>query len=171
MMLEVGRTLCPQCGAAVPDTDGPVHTYVPSAPGCWQVFGEVQADELQRFGYPPAHRLVVDAYMAQHPGDGRDRRDRQSVFSHLCGLFARLELGMPAARATEVLRRVVTSREDFPALERAGGPGELTVLHLLDATDLAAYDARAVEWAQAVWRAWATQHSIIASAVNSLNSV
>jgi pimeloyl-ACP methyl ester carboxylesterase len=27
---------CPGCGALVPDIDGPVHTYVPSSPGCWK---------------------------------------------------------------------------------------------------------------------------------------
>jgi hypothetical protein len=35
------QTKCPGCGAVEPDTDGPVHKYVPSAPGCWQTFGEV----------------------------------------------------------------------------------------------------------------------------------
>lgn len=69
---------CPQCRAVVPDIDGPVHAYVPTSPGCWITFGQPQADEMQRFRYPPAHRHVVDAYMAQHPGDRTDRRDRQS---------------------------------------------------------------------------------------------
>ena len=59
---------CRPCGALVADVNGPVHAYVPSAPGCWAAFGELQADELQRFGRHPAHDLVVDAYMAQHPG-------------------------------------------------------------------------------------------------------
>jgi hypothetical protein len=41
-----------------PNIDGPVHKYVPSAPGCWRIFGEVQADEMMmRFRYPPADRL------------------------------------------------------------------------------------------------------------------
>jgi hypothetical protein len=52
-------TRCPQCLALVPDVHGPVHKYVRAAPGCCQMFGELQADELQRFGYPPAHRLVA----------------------------------------------------------------------------------------------------------------
>jgi Family of unknown function (DUF5946) len=89
------QTKCSGCGAVVPDIDGPVHNYVPSAPGCWQTFGEVQADEAQRLGYPAVHRVVVDAYMAQHPGDGSDRRDRQSVFVHLAGLCAVLEHDLP----------------------------------------------------------------------------
>ena len=155
----------------MPDVDGPVHKYVPAAPGCWQIFGAVQADESQRFGYPPAHRLVVDAYMAQHPGDGHDRRDRQSVFGHLCGLYARLELGLPAACATEILRRVVTAHMDFPVLTRDGGPGGLTIVHVVNAPDLAAYETRALEWAQVVWQAWTSQHALIATAVKGLTTV
>ena len=154
----------------MPDINGPVHEYVPAAPGCWRMFGELQADESQRFGYPPTHRLVVDAYMAQHPGDGRDRRDRQSVFAHLAGLHARLELDLPAAGATEVLRRIVASREDFPTLRRDGGPGELTVLHMVDARDQDDYARRAEQWGRAVWQAWATHHAVIGSAVKMLTS-
>jgi Family of unknown function (DUF5946) len=52
---------------------------------------EIQAEDGRRFGYLPAHRLVVDANMAQHPGDGSDRRDRQSLFAHLVVLCAVLE--------------------------------------------------------------------------------
>jgi hypothetical protein len=51
--------------------------------------------------------------MAHRPGYGRDRRDRQSVFVHLAGLYALLELGLPAKRATDVLGRVVDERDDF----------------------------------------------------------
>jgi hypothetical protein len=156
---------CPQCGALVPDIPGPVHRYVPSSPGCWMTFGEVQAEEMQRFGHPPAHSLVVDAYMAQHPGDGRDRRERQSVFVHLVGLCAVLEDGMPAERATQTLRSIVGRREGFPVLERSSGPGDLTVLHMVGARDLPDYEARARQWGKAVWETWADTHGIIREAV------
>lgn len=163
-----GRTeLCPQCGAAVPAVQGPVHKYVPSAPGCWRIFGQVQADEALRFGYPPAHRLVVDAYMAQHPGDGSDRRDRQSVFVHLAGLCAVLELQLPPASATNVLRRVLQERADFPVCARGDGPGELTVLHLVDVHDLTEYERRAYAWARSVWQTWAQYHALMRSVVSS----
>ena len=159
---------CPQCGAAVPDIAGPVHRYVLSAPGCWQLFGEIQADEALRFGYPSAHRLVVDAYMAQHPGDGRDRRDRQSVFVHLTGLCAVLEQRMDAAETTDLLRRVLRARDDFPALARGHGPGELTVAHLVGARDLDDYHARALAWGGAVWKAWAKHHELIRETIMSI---
>jgi hypothetical protein len=70
-----------------------------AAPGCWAAFGALQAQETARFGYPPVHGLVVDAYAASHGGDGAQRRDRQSVCIHLLALCAVLERGAsPTAR-------------------------------------------------------------------------
>jgi hypothetical protein len=156
---------CAGCGALVPNVDGPVHKYVPSAPGCWKTFGEVQADEALRFRYPPAHRIVVDAYMAQHPGDGTDRRDRQSVFVHLVGLYAVLVRGMPPAQATAAFRRLLRDRDDFPQLRRTGDPGSLTVMHIVGARDRDDYDTRAREWGQAVWESWTEHHQLIRAAL------
>jgi hypothetical protein len=101
--------------------------------------------------------------MAQHPGDGRDRRDRQSVFVHLAGLCAVLELQIEPGRATDVLRRVLEARPDFPVLSRQDGPGELTVLHLLGDD----YQQRAGAWASAVWAAWENHHALISDAVTA----
>lgn len=160
---------CPGCGALVPDIDGPVHKYVPSSPGCWKAFGEVQAAEAQRFGHPAAHRLVVDAYMAQHPGDGRDRRDRQSVFVHLVGLCAVLEHGLPQPFATSLLGQVIRQRGgDFPTLQRTGAPGSVTVLHMAGAADPTDYERRALEWATSVWASWSAQHELIRSALRAV---
>ncbi len=153
---------CPICGAEVPPSDGPVHAYVPSSPGCWALFGAVQADEMQRFRYPSsARRIVVDAYLAQHPGDGRDRRDRQSVFLHLIGLCAVLERGSDAKRATTALRRALDGRPDFPMLQRSKGPGDLTITSMVGASDLADYEARARRWGAAVWGSWHDSQPVI----------
>jgi hypothetical protein len=156
---------CPQCGAVVPDSDGPVHSYVPSAPGCWKVFGDGRADAALRFGYSPAHGVVVDAYIAQHPGDGRDRRDRQSMFVHLAGLRAWLELGLPPAQAMNVLRLVLRGHDDFPVLNRDYGPGEFTILNLVGASDEEEHMRRARAWGSAVWASWSQHHRLIRDAV------
>jgi Family of unknown function (DUF5946) len=152
----------------VPDVTGPVHKYVPGAPGCWQLFGQIQSDEALRFGHPPAHRVVVDAYMAQHPGGGHDRRDRQSVFVHIAGLYAVLERHMDPAQATNLLRRVLQHHNAFSVLARDHGPGGLTVVHLVGARDLADYENRALAWGRAVWQAWARHHELIRNAVTSI---
>ncbi|MGO9077682.1 MAG: DUF5946 family protein [Streptosporangiaceae bacterium] len=159
---------CPECGALLADVAGPVHAYVPGSPGCWLTFTQLGADEAVRFGYVPARQLRVDAYMAQHPGPGTDRRQRQSVFVHLVSLAAVLEGGMAPERAPQLLQRAVISRRDFPPLERAEGPGTVTVLHLVGASDLADYDRRGREWADAVWQSWASYHELIRDALNAL---
>ena len=157
---------CPQCGAVVPATNGPRHVYVPSAPGCWAAFGALRGDEMLRFPDSPENNLSVDAYMAQHPGDGTDRRDRQSVFVHLASLCAVLERGATPARSPDVLRAVLASRTEYPVLRRAHGPGDLTVLHLVKATDVADHDRRARAWAASVWESWRDHHPAIRAALD-----
>lgn len=158
---------CPQCGARVADCDGPVHAYVPSAPGCWKLFGEVQADAALRFGNSLARGALVDAYMAQHPGDGRDRRDRQSVFVHLVGLYAAVELGLPPRQAMNLLRVVLRGRDDFLVLERDHGPGDLTIVNVVEARDAEAYDRRVRAWGSVVWASWRRHHKLIRDAVGA----
>jgi hypothetical protein len=106
--------------------------------------------------------MVVDAYMAQHPGDGSDRRDRQSVFVHLVGLCAVLERDMAHPYVTKRLGDALRRRNgDFPILTRTEGPGPLTVLHIVRADDLDDYERRALEWARAVWESWSPYHELI----------
>jgi len=121
---------------------------------------------MLRFGYPPAHRIVVDAYMAQHPGDGSDRRDRQSVFVHLVGLHATLELGLPPKQTTNLLRRVVHGHEDFPALKRDHGPGDLTILDVAGTNNAIVYERLARAWGIAVWATWSQHHQLIRGAAD-----
>lgn len=103
--------------------------------------------------------------MAQHPGDGSDRRDRQSVFVHLVALCAALEQAQPAARLRRLRGACARGRREFPLLQRAGDPGRLTILHMVGAIDLADYDRRAGEWAGAVWQSWSSQHAHIRDAL------
>jgi hypothetical protein len=121
---------------------------------------------MQRFPGSAENNLVVDTYMAQHPGDGTDRRDRQSVFVHLASICAVLERGATPAGSPYVLRQVLASRTDYPILDRAHGPGALTVLHVAVATDQPDHDTRARAWAGSVWDAWRDHHLAIRAALD-----
>ncbi len=158
---------CPQCGAVVPEIDGPVHAYVPSAPGCWAAFGALRADEMLRFPGSAANNLTVDASMAQHPGDGTDRRDGQSVFVHLASLCAVVEREASAARSPDVLRAVLARRTEFPVLRRVRGPGDLTVLSVSKATSIEDHDARVRRWAGSVWESWSEHYPTIRAALDA----
>ena len=163
--IGAGYVTCPQCGAVVPEMDGPVHAYVPSAPGCWAAFGALRADEMLRFPASAWNNLTVDAYMAQHPGSGDDRRDRQSVFVHLVSLCAAVERGASASRSPDVLRSVLARRSAFPLLSRPRGPGELTLLSVAGASTLHDHDARVRAWAASVWESWREHHPEIRAAL------
>jgi hypothetical protein len=161
-------TTCLECGAAVADRAGPVHPYVPAAPGCWHAFTELQAGELVRYGRSPAHGTCVDSYMAQHPGDGTgDPRARRSPIVHLVGLCGRLEHRLQDRQVAVLLQRGATRlrQKGGPALAARGEPGEITVTDLaaaLDAgADVATLSRLAQRWAAEVWRTWAHEHDRI----------
>lgn len=161
--IEREMTICPECGAEVPAIDGATHAYVPAAAGCWATFTQMQAEELRRWGRALAHGVVVDSYMAQHPGDGSDPRARRSPIVHLVGLCARLEHGLDDGQVGVLLQRTaetLRSGDAVPLAPRADS-GHITVLDLANCDDAGIYAVRARCWATEVWRTWAHEHSRI----------
>ena len=79
---------CFSCGGCFERHEGPTHKYMLSSPGCWKAYGELLARE---YGNPllfgAVHRLTVDAYALQHPGNPSDRRATQSVWIHYVALI------------------------------------------------------------------------------------
>ena len=149
-MDEVGE--CPGCGGRFPDVvDGPVHPYLTSSPGCWAAFGEVLALDFSDPGRRAFHQVVVDAYAAQHPGDGSDRRQPQSVGLHLMTLCLFLEHGVDPALGPALHRRMV-GRTVWRVLERTG-PGDLTVT--------AGGREEAYAWGRAVWESYAPSQDVV----------
>jgi Family of unknown function (DUF5946) len=161
---------CPGCAAPVGNSGPCDHPYIAASAECWELFGMLQTMETERWGYPQVHRLAVDAYAAQHPGDGKDRRDRQSVFVHLASICCVLERGAPAREAIGVLRRMSRdAKREYPALCRSG-PGALDLRHAWDATDLADYERRCRAWARAVWDAYAPSQAAVRGQLDSLTA-
>jgi hypothetical protein len=151
---------CVGCGARVPAIEGPTHPYIGASPGCWQVYGEVLAREYGEFANPPVHRLTVDAYAAQHPGVP-GRRSSQSVAVHLMSLCAVLEQGLEPRAATRAIGQFLATQREFPWLTPPPTLGEVTVLDVRDATDLADHTARVERWARSVWAAWSAHHQTV----------
>ena len=130
------------------------------SPGCWRAFGAVLAADYRSVDRMAFHQVVVDAYAAQHPGDGA-RRQVQSVGLHLMTLCLFLERGVDPASGPR-LHRGMVRRPRFHRLDRSG-PGRLTVQHV--PVDGPADVARrcAYEWASAVWDTYADGHDTVRS--------
>src|SRR4051794_33806382 len=120
----------------------------------------LQTLEMERYGYPEVHRLVVDAYAAQHPGPGVERRDRQSVLVHVASIHLVINSGRTSAEAGALLRTLTQGRPEFPLLRRHGA-GAIDLRHAWEAADLADYEGRAREWATAVWMSYEPSHDLI----------
>ncbi len=73
---------CVGCGAVVPRVAGPVHRYMTSAPGCWALWGTLNARLMSEPSHGPYRQLIVDTYAVQHPGTPGPQAI-QSVGAHL----------------------------------------------------------------------------------------
>jgi hypothetical protein len=131
-----------------------------SSPGCWAVYGTLLARDYGEYGYPAVHRLSVDAYAVQHPGQP-NRQAIQSVAVHLIGLYLSLEGGLPAAQVTKAIGRATQFSAGFVWLTPPASMGEITVVDAADADGLEKYQLIAKDWAQSAWQAWSGHHGQI----------
>lgn len=144
---------CFACGGTFEAVDGPVHEYMLSTPGCWAAYGELLAREYENpalFG--AAHRLTVDAYALQHPGDPGDRRAMQSVWVHFVALHLVLEGDRSTGRVPAIMQRLA-ARKDFPMLPDP--PRDFAVTHAdVLARPSADHVVAVRDWAACAYRAW-----------------
>jgi hypothetical protein len=151
---------CFSCNALVPDIEGPTHRYMESSPGCWAAYGQVLAREYSDVTFAINHRLTVDAYAVQHPGQPSPQ-SIQSVCLHLVSLQLVLERAVDHSTATGILQQLAALKETFHWLEPPDSLGELTVNHVLAATSAIEHREAVVDWANSVWQAWEVHHALI----------
>ncbi len=143
---------CFACGANVPASNGPTHGYMSSSAGCWAAYGEVLAREYSDSAlFEHSHRLTVDAYAVQHPGDLSTQRTRQSLWVHLTSLHVVLELGWPHQRATRLLQALAGRAFARPHI--SPGAFEVTI-EAVWSQPLAQHNDMVESWAHAALNAW-----------------
>ena len=155
---------CLGCGALVPDTDGPTHEYMLSAPGCWSLFNQVAVLQYQIASFD-LRRMAVDAYAVQHPGT-TDRRAVQSVAVHLISLYFVLEHGLTPTEATDKMRHALLDKSRFVWLQPPPSMGEITVVDVVNITDPIEHEVMINRWARSAWEAWSEYHDQIRKSAN-----
>lgn len=160
---------CPGCGVLLPQAEGAVHRYMIASPACWATYGEVLAREYQDpAGFGRLHRLSVDAYAAQHPGEPCPESIK-SVGVHLVRLGLVLERGLSLPRANAAMLRISELKHGFHWLEPPARRGSATV-ELVHAAKTADQHLAAVRhWAEAVWMAWSDHHAQIAAWMDQID--
>ena len=150
---------CPGCGAVFDAREGPTHRYMVSSPACWHHYGELLAAEYSDGTLMPTHRLSVDTYAVQHPGDG-SRQAIQSVGLHLARLALQLEAPMPPKETNDVMLRFGPRKSTLRLLQR---PGAFTMT-IADVTPFINTNRHAEtvrQWAASAWNDWRDHHDYI----------
>jgi len=151
--------ICPGCGSRLPAIDGPVHAYMTSSPACWAAFNTVMAREYSDPGLMAVHRLSVDAWAVQHPGDG-SRRAIQSVGLHLARLMVQIEQGLEGEAANSAMLGFAARKAELPELPARAGYA-VTVADVVDAEVPDDHRAAVRLWARSAWADWADQHDLV----------
>lgn len=151
---------CHGCGSLFPDVEGPAHRYMASSPGCWAAFGEVLAREYSDLAYFAIHRLTVDAYAAQHPGQPSPQSIK-SVGVHLVRLHLLLECGLEMQRANDAMLAINQAKQHFVWLDPPPALGAITVADVHQAEDVGQHIQMVKAWAASVWAAWSPHHEAI----------
>lgn len=151
-------TPCPDCGAVLPDRDGPTHAYIGGSAACWDVFTKLNAGEPE-VALTPWSPLLTDAYCAQHRG-GDSPRARQSVAVHALTLQAVLDGGARPSQAVSLRVRCVEVGRRVGGWEYLDPWPEwpLTVHDVVEAPDPDQRAAMVERYVRSVWETLAGAH-------------
>lgn len=149
---------CRGCGADVPAVpDGPTHAYLDASPGCWALYTAMLGREFSAFD-AEVHRLSVDAYAVQHPGEPSPRRI-QSICVHLVALCLTFEHGWTVEDLRPLMGDMSKGRYFEPRwLDPVPEGYSLTILNLLDAETPDAYGEQVRRWSRGTWESWSDHH-------------
>jgi Family of unknown function (DUF5946) len=159
---------CPGCGGLFQRQNGPVHRYMISSPGCWSAYGAVLAAEYTNPDLLSTHRLSVDTYAAQHPGNDLPAA-RQSVGLHLARLCIQLSAPTSPKETNDVMLGLGKHKASLPALTAPKAFG-ITVADVVPFANTSEHSARVRAWAIATWLDWSGQHDVIRTWLESIGS-
>jgi hypothetical protein len=131
-----------------------------SSPACWAAFGAVLAREYSNSSFFDVHRLSVDSYAVQHPGN-ESRHAIQSVGLHLVRLYLFLECGLSPEHANQAMLDAGKHKSAFVWLDRPASLGNVTVKDVVLAQSVDEHRAAVHAWAHAVWDAWSPHRDIV----------
>jgi hypothetical protein len=153
--------ICLGCGACFLPIDGPVHAYMTSSPACFAAFSTMLAAEYSDPALLQTHRLTVDTYAVQHPGNAADRRAVQSVGLHLARLYVQLESEWSPPETNAVMLDFSQHKSSLVALDPPSA-FRMTIADVLPACGLGGHAEIVRKWAKTTWADCALHHRYIA---------
>ena len=158
--MPLSTETCKWCKAELPTVSGPTHAYMESTPSCWAAFGRVLAKEYSGREFFAIHRLTVDAYAVQHPGQP-SRQSIQSVGVHLVRLCLFLEHDLAPEKANDAMLGAAKHKADYHWLEPPPDLGRLTAADVDAATTSAQHMNLVRQWAEQMWQVWSPHRDVV----------
>ncbi len=156
-------SVCPQCGVDLPEHDGPIHRYFGASPACWAAYGKVLDREYSDPAFFKNHRMTVDAYALQHPGD-KSPQAVQSINIHLISTTLIFKHNAKPDRALIAMQKISKASKKNSTLFNWLNPpislGKITVMDLVHITQLNEHLKQVETWAHCAWQAWANHHDV-----------
>jgi Family of unknown function (DUF5946) len=156
---------CPGCGVRLPVSEAHADGRYNASAECRQLYGELAAYTLTRGDPAFLHQLAVDAYGAQHAGEGV--RPIATAFA-LIGLYLTFERGYSGRQVQAAHGRFARRAKRWPRFDPPPHAGTLTVADVLRAQPGADRDTMLRRWGMSVWEAWSAEHARVASLVARL---
>lgn len=154
-------SICQGCNLEAPTLEGPTHPYLLSSASCWDLYSKILEKEYSNPEYMVVHRLTVDAYCAQHPGEPNPK-SIQSINVHLVGLFLVLERQLKPEFARKVIGIITNHfKTELNWIEPTFPLGEINVSHVVLAKTAEEHRELVYKWAKEVWAAWGHTHEKI----------
>ena len=164
------REVCPDCGVQLAPQGITRHSYLGASSSCWALYNEVLAREYSSPTLMTSiHRLTVDAYAAQHPGQP-ERRTIQSVWVHLAGLYLTLDRGLAHQFARRIIGALSHRASELDWLIPPATLGTITVVEVAAALDASEHEETVRRWACDVWYAWKPHHRAVEAIVSRMTS-
>jgi Family of unknown function (DUF5946) len=148
---------CPGCGAVLADDDWPLRRKLKASPACWHVYTTVvghESEHLVELG--GLHQLTVDAYGAQHAGEGSPAIGLP--FS-LIGLHLALDEEWTGLQVRAAHQAIAQRRPAWPSFARPDHPEWLVIADVATATNPEDHARLVKNWAASVWQAWSPEHA------------
>ncbi|HKW89940.1 MAG TPA: DUF5946 family protein [Candidatus Acidoferrales bacterium] len=148
---------CESCGA--PNIGG--------SAGCRALFNQIGARSYENPGYAAVHELLVDTYCLQHPEPYC--HSAKSYAAHLTRMCCGIERGGDR-KTYRAIHIWLSGPAKIERPENIPSRGTVTITHVQAARNVEEHQKFIREWAESVWKAYASQHALarqwLAAALN-----
>lgn len=156
---------CPGCGLRLLDQRIKRPHDFNATGECYQKYIELSFYTMSQQDINFMHQHAIDAYSAQHAGDGM--KNITIAFS-LIGLYYAIELGYTGRQVQRVHMLLGQRKYNWPSLQLPNKPYSLTVNDVLKKKPGKNRDAMLREWMCDVWLCWEHQHDWVKNISQSL---